>query len=92
MRLQDMWIKNTAGKPDAVLTMTIMVLVVVLVKYVFADTSIEIAAGHSVKFGPADAGVITALLTPTLGAYVARRYTETKHGRVEEPTAPAETK
>mgnify|MGYP001574381965 CR=1 FL=1 len=90
MRLQDMWIKNTAGKPDAVLTMTIMTLVVVLIKYFFADTGIEVAAGHSIKFGTADSGAIAALLTPTLGAYVMRRYTEVRHGGQAAPTPTPE--
>lgn len=89
MRLQDMWIKNTSGKPDAILTMAVMTLVVVLIKYFFADTAIEVAAGHSIKFGAADSGAIAALLAPTLSAYVARRYTETKHGGTPAPAEEA---
>ena len=79
-----LWIKNTAGKEDAVLTMSFFAFVGVMVKFLFSGVSVSLSAGHSFSFGTVDAGVIAAILTPTLGAYVARRHTEAKH-----PAAPA---
>ena len=65
------WITNTAGKPDAMLTLGMVSLGVVLVKFFIADIAIG-----PVVFGQLDGLVIASILTPTLGAYVARRYTD----------------
>jgi hypothetical protein len=69
------WLNNTDGKKDACLTFATWAVIVCILKV--------LAAGASVKLGDAiyslgviDAGIIGALLTPTLGAYVARRYTD----------------
>lgn len=78
-----LWIKNTSGKPDAVLTMTLLGFVAILFKFVLSGVSAEIA-GVPIDFGDIDASSIAALLTPTLGAYVARRYTDTKYDVSEE--------
>lgn len=74
------WIRNTDGKSDAVLTMTLWSLVVVLVKLVFSGFTLSFG-GWSVGAGAIDAGIIGALLSPTLGAYVARRYTDRRYHR-----------
>lgn len=74
----NMWIKNTDGKPDAVLTMTLAGFVVVLTKILLAGITI-VMAGREISFGSIDGAVIGALLAPTLGAYVARRYTDKRH-------------
>jgi|HubBroStandDraft_5_1064220.scaffolds.fasta_scaffold203812_2 hypothetical protein len=65
------WVTNSGGKPDAMLTLGIISLGVVLVKFFIADISIG-----PLVFGQLDGMVIAAILTPTLGAYVARRYTD----------------
>ena len=67
----NIWIRNTDGKRDAVLTMTLMGFIVVLFKFLFAGVTVM---GFSA--GTIDASMIAAVLTPTLGAYVARRYTD----------------
>ena len=74
-----LWIKNTSGKEDAVLTMTFIGFLVVIFKVLFAGVVLKVA-GHEITFGTIDAAVIGALLTPTLGAYVARKYTDRKFG------------
>lgn len=62
-------LKNAKGSPDAMLTVAVITLGVVLVKMLAAGLVVG-----SVTIGPApDALSIGALLTPTLGAYVARR-------------------
>lgn len=67
------WMDNSAGKPDAMLTLGAISLGVVLVKFFIADISVG-----PLVFGQLDGMVIAAILTPTLGAYVARRYTDSK--------------
>jgi hypothetical protein len=67
------WMRNTEGKEDAVLTMSIVGFVVVLLKVLLTDVTVG-----QWSFGSIDAGTVAAILTPTLGAYVARRYTDRK--------------
>jgi hypothetical protein len=73
------WIKNTDGKPDAMLTFAAIAFAVVIFKFLLAGVSFKIK-GQDVSAGQVDASTIAALLTPTLGAYVARRHSETKYG------------
>lgn len=65
------WLKNTEGKPDAMLTVALVSLAVVLGKALLAGVTIG-----PVNLGVMDGGLAAALLTPTLGAYVARRWTD----------------
>ena len=69
------WIRNTDGKADAVLTMTLWCLVVILMKLVFSGFTLTVGTWN-VGAGSIDGGMVAALLSPTLGAYVARRYTD----------------
>lgn len=73
------WVKNTAGRKDAMLTFSILAFVVVIIKFLASGLAFQIH-GHDVNCGQVDAAAIAALLTPTLGAYVARRHSETKYG------------
>lgn len=68
-------LKNTDGKPDAVFTMAVWAFLVVLVKVLFAGSSVTIGE-HVFGAGEIDGGVIAAILTPTLGAYVMRRHSD----------------
>lgn len=65
------WLSNSDGKPDAVLTMSVVTLGVVLFKFLLSEMSFG-----PIVFGQIDGGTIAALLTPTLGAYCARRWTD----------------
>lgn len=76
-----LWIKNTDGKEDAMLTMAFMALLVVLIK---VSLSGVVVGAANFGIGP-DASMVAALLTPTLSAYVARRYTDKKPATPEEP-------
>lgn len=71
--------KNSSGKKDAVLTMAVVGFGFVLVKVLLAGVSLQFA-GKEFGFGSIDGSVIAAILTPTLGAYVSRRYTDRKYG------------
>ncbi len=65
------WMKNSDQKPDAMLTLGVISLAVVLLKFFLSEMSFG-----RVIFGNLDGMVVAAILTPTLGAYVARRYTD----------------
>lgn len=78
------WIQNTDGKPDAMLTFSVLSLGFVLAKFLVAGTTLAIL-GHSIDFGQTDGASIAAILTPTLGAYVTRRYTDRKYVVVPNP-------
>jgi hypothetical protein len=69
------WVRNTNGKRDACLTFAVGCVVVCLLKVLFAGVSVTFG-GQSYGLGSIDASIIGALLTPTLGAYVMRRYTD----------------
>lgn len=76
------WMLNTKGKADAMLTLSVASLAVVLLKFFLSEMSFG-----SVVFGQLDGGVIAAILTPTLGAYVARRYTDSKSEKKDNKNA-----
>ena len=69
------WLKNSDGNPDAVLTMAFIGFVVVLLKVFLSGVTIM---GTDVSLGVIDATTIGAVLVPTLGAYISRRYTDKK--------------
>lgn len=66
------WLKNSKGNEDSMLTLGVVSLAVVLLKFFLSEMSFG-----PVVFGQLDGGVVAAILAPTLGAYVARRYTDT---------------
>jgi hypothetical protein len=71
------WIKNSDGKPDTMLSFALVAFILVFVKVLLGGVALHIA-GQVYTLTPIDAGTIGALLTPTLTAYVARRYTDRK--------------
>ena len=71
------WFENSEGKPDTMLSFAIMAFALVFVKVLLGGITFTIA-GTPYTMLPIDAGMVGALLTPTLTAYVARRYTDRK--------------
>ena len=68
----NIWINHPRSKkPDTMLTLAVASVLIVLIKFAFSGVEIG-----SVSLGTIDAGVIAAILTPTLGSYVARKYTD----------------
>lgn len=65
------------------LTVAIVSLVVVLGKVLFSGVVLTLA-GQSVTFGTIDAMSIAAILTPTLSAYVARKYSDSPDRKSSE--------
>jgi hypothetical protein len=77
MKMKILWFKNPEGNEDSMLTFAFIAFNVVIFKVLFGSTSWTI--GHQVwNIAPIDPVMVAALLTPTLGAYVARRYTDKK--------------
>lgn len=64
------WIKHPRNKkPDTMLTFSVLALIVVLIKVALSGVTF-----YNINFGSIDAAIIAALLTPTLAAYVGRKY------------------
>ena len=61
-------VRNSRGHPDALLTFAVWAVFVVLAKLLASGVVIE---GY--VLGTIDAGIIAAVLTPTIGAYTAKR-------------------
>jgi len=80
----NIWIKNTKGNKDAILTFATVGFLVCMVKVLFGGSVFEVY-GYTLNFGVIDATTIGAILTPTLGAYVARRWNDPKAPKPEEP-------
>lgn len=72
------WMKNTDGRSDAVLTMAFVGFVVVVAKTLVSGVTLTFGPESALSFGTLDAAMAGTILTSTLGAYCARRYTEKK--------------
>lgn len=77
MNMKWIWIENSEGRRDTMLTFSTLALTVVVIKVLFGGIAFKFG-GESYTMLPIDAATIGALLTPTLTAYVARRYTDKK--------------
>ena len=73
------WLHNSRGRPDALLTFSAGAVAVVLLKVLAHGV-----VANGITFGSIDAGTIGALLTPTLGAYTAKRIMVDK-GQAAQP-------
>ena len=77
-----MWwmLKNSRGRPDALLTVAVLGTVVVLAKVLVSGASYG-----GISFGTIDGGLVAAALAPTLGAYTLKRIKGGKPDHGEEP-------
>lgn len=69
------WMKSN-GDPDHALTFAAFAVGAVLVKFLAAGLTVTIGTKVLSAGGPPDAGVIAALLMPTLGTYWGRKHTD----------------
>ena len=74
------WIKNTDGKPDAMLTFALISFAVVTINLFLATFGSVSIYGQDLGFQFMDASTMTAYLAATFGAYVSRRWTDRKYG------------
>lgn len=72
---------STDGKKSSTLTIVWLAFLAVILKFLVSGISLKIGATIIFSFGVIDGGTVAAILTPTLAAYVGRRYTESKNGR-----------
>lgn len=70
-------LKNSDGKEDAVLTMSLIGFLIVMVKVLLSGVSLTFV-GNVYSFGEVGADVVASVLGTTLGAYVGRRFTDKK--------------
>jgi len=78
------WIKHPrSGDPDTMLTMALGAFLVCLGKFLVNGVILTFG-DKSINLGVIDAGLIAALLTPTLGAYVMRKYSSSPDKKGEE--------
>ena len=74
------WIKHPrTGEKDTMLTLATFATLAALLKFILNGASVG-----SVALGTVDAGLMAALLTPTLGAYCARKHTDKTSTNKEE--------
>ena len=79
-----MWIKNTDGKKDAMLTFATLAFLTVTVSILLGTLGDVSIAGHSIHFTTIDAGVASIYLAATFTAYVSRRWTPAAYEKKEE--------
>ena len=80
------WIKNTAGKPDAMLTFAFLAFSVVTLNILLATFGRISYSDMEINFASMDAAAMTAYLAATFTAYVTRRWTDKKYEE-KEPEA-----
>ena len=74
-----MWIKNSNGKQDAMLTFATISFAIVSLNILLSTLQeVSIGAG-TFSFQPMDPGTMTAYLAATFGAYVSRRWTRARY-------------
>jgi len=78
------WIKNTAGKPDAMLTFAFLAFSVVTLNILLATFGRISYKEFEIGFQSMDAAAMTAYLAATFTAYVTRRWTDRKYSPPEE--------
>jgi len=72
------WIKNTAGKQDAMLTFAFFAFMVVTANILLATFGNITYGTFEIKFASMEAASMTAYLAATFSAYVTRRWTDKK--------------
>jgi len=71
-----MWVKNTSGKQDAMLTFAVISFAVVTTNLLLSTLGSFQGETISLTFHALDSGSMTAYLAATFGAYVTRRWTD----------------
>ena len=75
----NLWIKNSSGKKDAMLTFATIAFAIVSLNILLSTIQeLVFAGGQTISFQILDSGTMTAYLAATFGAYVSRRWTDRK--------------
>jgi len=79
-----MWIKHPrSGQKDTMLTIAIFGAAIIFVKVLLNGVQVAIG-GFSFDFGSIDGILVAAVLTPTLGAYVTRKFKSPPPDKLKE--------
>ena len=80
MNIGIIWVKNTDGRADSVLTFAVLGFTVVILKLLLHGLRLHFGTWLDWTVQGIDATTIGAVLVPTLGAYVSNKYvTLTQH-------------
>lgn len=82
-----MWIKNTSGKKDAMLTFAFISFVVATINVLLSTVGTLNINDFSITFQALDASVLSTYLGIAFSAYVGRRWTDKKYTPAE-PASP----
>ena len=82
-----MWIKNTDGKPDAMLTFATISFFAVTLNVLLATIGQLSIAGNIIEFQTLDSGTMGVYLAATFTAYVSRRLTDRHYGDDESESS-----
>lgn len=74
-----MWIKNTAGKKDAMLTFALVSFFVITLNIFLATFGTIQVGSYELTFLPLDGSVMAIYLGATFSAYVSRRWTDKRY-------------
>lgn len=80
------WIRNTRGRPDAMLTFAVISFSVVTINLLLSTFGTVSFYGHTISFQPLDGSIMAVYLGATFSAYVSRRWTDSKYKK--EPIIP----
>jgi membrane protein implicated in regulation of membrane protease activity len=86
-----MWVKNTGGKKDAMLTFALIAFGVVTLNVLLATFGRIAYSDFDISFQPMEAATMTAYLAATFSAYVTRRWTDKKY-KEDSPVTVVEAK
>ena len=70
------WIKNTSGKPDAILTLTLLSFLLVTGAYLASVLGSLTIGALAMTFNSFDAAYATTITVPLLATYAGRRWTD----------------
>lgn len=81
-----LWIKNTKGKPDAMLTFAIISFTVITLNILLSTFGTIMFNGNTITFQALDGTIMAVYLGATFTAYVSRRWTDIRYKSNPSPT------
>lgn len=79
MAKKTLWVKNTNGKPDAMLTFALFSFIVVTLNVFLSTFSTISFSGLVIQFQTLESSVMAVYLGATFTAYVSRRWTDKRY-------------
>lgn len=78
------WVKNTAGKPDAVLTLMLLSFMIVTGAYLASILGSVTIGALAMTFNAFDVSYATAITVPLMATYFGRRWTDANKKNVDD--------